>query len=353
MRILHTADLHLAVNKPDTVETLDSLLETADYEGVDILTMGGDIFESPEDASRLRTKVRERCSNLSFDIVAIPGNHDADVFEQSFDMGTKFKLLRNDPFGKVEYGDISIIGVPFRASLTPGLFSTLQDAGGANSIRILLLHCTLDLGFGQSTAGDEAESRYFPIELETLGRLNYEFVLAGHIHARFTTEDLTNGGRFVYPGSPIAHSRAELGPRHAALIDTETGGIEQIELDTPYRDRRVFSVTPENQETIPEELAEWVAGEDPDRASLEVTVGGYVDFDEKAYNARLRDAAGPAVLRSDVESATAVLKHEIYQGALNQLDGEVLAAYDLATEDGVQKLLMSELAPLIHANEVR
>ena len=165
MRILHTADLHLAVNKPDTVETLDSLLETADYEGVDILTMGGDIFESPEDASRLRTKVRERCSNLSFDIVAIPGNHDADVFEQSFDMGTKFKLLRNDPFGKVEYGDISIIGVPFRASLTPGLFSTLQDAGGANSIRILLLHCTLDLGFGQSTAGDEAESRYFPIEV--------------------------------------------------------------------------------------------------------------------------------------------------------------------------------------------
>ena len=144
-----------------------------------------------------------------------------------------------------------------------------------------------------------------------------------------------------------------MGPRHAALIDTETGGIEQIELDTPYRDRRVFSVTPENQETIPEELAEWVAGEDPDRASLEVTVGGYVDFDEKAYNARLRDAAGPAVLRSDVESATAVLKHEIYEGALNQLDDEMLAAYDLATEEGVQNLLMSELAPLIHANEVR
>jgi DNA repair exonuclease SbcCD nuclease subunit len=353
MRILHTADLHLAFNKPDTVKTLNKLLETAENKGVDILTIGGDIFDSPEDASRLRTEVRERCSNLSLDVVAIPGNHDADVFKQSFDLGTHLKVLRNDPYDKVECGEVTIIGVPFRSSLTSELFSTLQDAGGADNIRILLLHCTLDLGFGQSTASDEAESRYFPIELETLGRLNYEFVLAGHIHARFATEDLTNGGRFVYPGSPMAHSRAELGPRHAALIDTETGGIEPIELDTPYRDRRVFSVTPGNQETIPIELAEWVAGEDPDRASLEVTVEGYVDFDEKAYNDRLRKAAGLAALRSDVESATAVLEHEIYQGALDRLDDDVLAAHELATVDGVQKLLMSELAPLIHANEVR
>lgn len=84
-----------------------------------------------------------------------------------------------------------------------------------------------------------------------------------------------------------------------------------------------------------------------------MTVEGYVDFDEKAYNDRLRKAAGPAALRSDVESATAVLEHEIYQGALHRLDDDVLAAHELATVDGVQKLLMSELAPLIHANEVR
>lgn len=353
MRILHTADLHLASNSPDTVETLETLLETADHEAVDVLTIGGDIFDSPEDASRLRTEVRERCSDLTFDVVAIPGNHDADVFEQAFDLGTHLEVLRSDPYGEVEYGDVTIIGVPFRRSLTSDLFSALRDAGRADTTRALLLHCTLDLGFGQGAAGDEDEARYFPIELETLDRLDYEFVLGGHIHSRFATEDLPNGGRFVYPGSPMAHSWAERGPRQAALVDTDTGGVEPIELNTPYRDRWTYSVTPANQEAIPDELAAWVAEQDPDRASLEVAVEGYVDADEQAYNNRLRDAAGPAALSTDVESATAVLEHEIYQGALERLDDDVLAAYDRATADGVEKLLMSELAPLIHANEVR
>lgn len=353
MKILHSADLHLSTDSPESLETLDTLLDTAHDEVVDLLTIGGDIFDSPEDASRLRTEVRDLCSGLPFDVLAIPGNHDADVFEQAFDLGTDLEVLREEPYDEVEFGDVTVIGVPFRRSMTSDLFSALQGAGAEAATRLLLLHCTIDLGFGHEAAGDENEARYFPVELETLGRLDYEFVLAGHIHARFETKDLANGGRFVYPGSPIAHSWAERGPRFAALVDTDTGGVEPIELDTPYRDRQEYTVTPANQATIPDEIAAWIAEQDLERSTLEVAVRGYVDADEQAYNDRLREAAAPAEMRTAVESAATVLDHELYQEALARIDDEVLEEYDRATADGIEQLLISELAPLMHAGEVR
>lgn len=353
MRILHTADLHLDTDAPETLEALDTLIEKATDEAVELLTIGGDIFDSPEDASRLRTDVRNRFSDLPFDVVAIPGNHDVDVFERPFDLGTDLEILRGEPFGEAVYGDVAVIGVPFRRTMSSDLFSALQGAGADQSIRVLLLHCTIDLGFGRNAAGDEDDARYFSIELETLGRLGYEFVLAGHIHVRFETEELTNGGRFVYPGSPISHSWTEQGPRHAALVDTDTGGVERIELNTPYLDRKEITITPENQESVPDEISGWVAGHDPNRSTLEVIARGYADADEQTYNDRLREAAGYANPKIDVESASEVLEHEIYQGVMERLEDEILGEYDRATEKGIERLLINELAPLIDTGKVR
>lgn len=113
MRILHTADLHLNTDAPETLEPFDTVLQTAEEEEVDLLTIGGDMFDSPEDASRLRTDVRDLCSGPPFDIVPIPGNHDADIFEQGFDLGTDLETLREQPYGEATIDDVSVIGVPF------------------------------------------------------------------------------------------------------------------------------------------------------------------------------------------------------------------------------------------------
>lgn len=353
MRILHTADLHLSTNEPATLEALDTILETAADRDVELLTIGGDVFDTPEDASRLRSEVRSRCSDQPFDIVAIPGNHDADIFEQGFDLGTDLRILRETPCAECTFDDVSIVGAPFQSRMSPDLFSALVEAGEDRDIRILLLHCTIDIGFGSDAAGDEAEGRYLPVELATLGRLDYDYVLAGHIHVRYRTEDLDNGGIFVYPGSPISHSWTELGRRHAALVDTDTGAVEQVELATPYRDRVEFAVTPGNQGEIPGEIEAWVAGHDVGRGSLEMLVRGYVDADEPAYLDRLRDAAGPAEIDPDVRSASAVLEHEIYVGVMDRLDEAALDGYDMASVEGVEQLLIDEMAPLIHSGEVR
>lgn len=97
MRIFHTADLHLASDAPDTIEAFDAVLETAAENDTELLTIGGDVFDSPEDASRLRTEVRSKCSDQPFDILSIPGNHDADIFDLGFDLGTDIDVLRETP----------------------------------------------------------------------------------------------------------------------------------------------------------------------------------------------------------------------------------------------------------------
>lgn len=353
MKILHTADLHIASESPGTLEALDVLLDTAEDEEVDLLTIGGDIFDSPEDASRLRSEVSQRCSDLPFDILGIPGNHDADIFRQEFDLGSNLRILRDEPFEDVPFDDVSIIGVPFTRRLSSELFSSLREAGQDQSVRVMLLHCTLDLGFGRNAAGDEEEGRYFPVELATLGRLEYDFILGGHIHVRYQTRELSNGGQFVYPGSPISHSWTELGPRYACLIDTDTRGMEKIKLETPYRDRKELIVTPDNQEEVPAEIEGWLEGHDPDRSTLEIVVQGYVDASEPEYNTRLRELTADTESTIDVKSVSSVLEHDIYQGVMNRLDEDSLQEYDRASSDGVEQLLLNELATLIHTGEVR
>lgn len=52
MRLLHSADLHLKAESPRTLDGLRALLEEAATRHVNLLTLSGDVFHSPEDANR-------------------------------------------------------------------------------------------------------------------------------------------------------------------------------------------------------------------------------------------------------------------------------------------------------------
>lgn len=80
MQILHTADLHREADEAKTVEAFEAVIERAAAKEVDLLTMGGDIVEIPEDATHLIGTVRRGCLGNPFDVVAISGNHDAHIF---------------------------------------------------------------------------------------------------------------------------------------------------------------------------------------------------------------------------------------------------------------------------------
>jgi exonuclease SbcD len=74
--------------------------------------------------------------------------------------------------------------VPYVSEPNPSLIAGLTKAAEDSQISILLLHCTLEIGFSMSAFGDEEKLSYFPITRETLSRLGYEYILAGHFHSQ-------------------------------------------------------------------------------------------------------------------------------------------------------------------------
>lgn len=352
MKLIHTADLHLSEERPETINAFETVLQTANRKQADVVTIGGDIFDSPEDATQLKTEMRSLCSNNPFDILAIPGNHDADILSKPFDLGVDLQVLREDPCEVIQYDGVNLVGVPFRDELTTDLYSALQEARSENAVNLLLLHCTLDIGFDTKETGAEQVSRYFPVDPATLGELDYDFVLAGHFHS-YSPTDLQYGGLFLYPGSPISHTKREEGPRQVGVIDTETGASKPHKLDTFYYDSLTETVTPENQESMPSKVSDWVGERADDECELEISLSGFIDGDETDYNDRLRAAAGDVEISSAVESISHVLDHELYQRFSDQLDDSVVSAYDRATVEGTRNHVRSALARLIDTGEVR
>ena len=72
VKLLHTADLHLNADRPETVEALEVVLAEADRHEVDIVTIAGDLFDTQAAADALRPQLRPLFSDNPFEIVAIP-----------------------------------------------------------------------------------------------------------------------------------------------------------------------------------------------------------------------------------------------------------------------------------------
>jgi DNA repair exonuclease SbcCD nuclease subunit len=347
VKILHTADIHLKQDDPRTVEALQTVLDKAEELGVDVLTIGGDLFHTPEDAEALRPRLRDLFRDNSFDIIAIPGNHDEEVYRENLRFGNDLDVLTETPFSAEEFGDVEIVGVPFRSSMDEELFSALQGRSGDHP-QVLLLHCTLDIGF-QSRAVGEDEAEYFPVTKATLAELDYDYVLAGHIHSTDRTVLLDNGGTFIYPGSPVSHSTTETGRRNAVLIDTGEEDISTVALDTFYYDSYSEMVRPGEEDQVLEEIRDWVARREDDDCELTVTVDGFIDRDEDEFYEELEEVASPVEPKDRTRSATPVLNHPLYQRFEEKLDEKE----DVEDEEMVETRVIEVLSQLLAQNKVQ
>jgi len=351
MRLLHTADIHLGRGGDRPLAALDALLDAAAREDVDALTVGGDCFDSVAAADDLRPDLRERFADNPFDVVVVPGNHDVDAFRGNVEFGSDVRVLSADPFETVAVGNGEVVGVPYRERLGDDLFFALRER--ADDDAVLCLHCTLDAGFGASATGGEDEPSYFPVQTETLGDLGYEFVLAGHVHTELYQQKLPNGGLFIYPGSPVSHSWAETGRRHAVVVDTDDANVQPVALETYYRDRLSVTVTPGDDYDVIERVEGWVEGQDAARSDLEVRVDGFTEIDEATFDERLHAAAGPATVVNETRGVAAVLEHPIYADFVDRLDDLDLDEFERVDDpEQVEHRLVEALSELLAAGEV-
>jgi DNA repair exonuclease SbcCD nuclease subunit len=318
MRILHTSDLHLRADSKATTDALKTILQTAAAKRVDLLTIGGDIFHSERDADILRPAIRPYFDDLPFRVIGIPGNHDGSIFKRGFDFGPE--IVIKSPYQEIEIGNIAIVALPYTSKPDENLLLALESAGNAAKTRILLLHCTLDIGCGSNDYGEENDKSYFPVSQAVLSKLGYDFVLSGHFHNKFRRVDLPSGGIFVYPGSPISHTKRESGKRYVALIDTDSQSLRRVPLPTPYYEHATIHVIAGQERDVLSDLAKWCGKRSKDECELEVTVRGTIRRRELGFRRDLEKAAPKATIRHEYRDVGAILSHVLYKRFKRKVD---------------------------------
>ncbi|MFH0975831.1 MAG: metallophosphoesterase [Spirochaetota bacterium] len=226
MKILHTADIHLREDNIERWNALSGIVTLAKKERINAMVISGDLFDADIDAFRLKARVRELFSDAPFDIIVIPGNHDAKSFEDKAFFGSRVKVLRSveDTY---EAGNVIISGIPFKNINEQEIFSILHNISGRLSrdkCNILLYHGELlDAYYSRHDFGDEGDYRYMPVRLDFFKDLKFDYVLAGHFHTNFNAMefDKLNGiGYFVIPGSPVSVTKRETGKRKVNIFNT-------------------------------------------------------------------------------------------------------------------------------------
>lgn len=247
VKILHTADLHLQEYGDERWKSLQSLIEIAKKEKINIFIISGDLFDKGVNAEALRPKIREIFSNNGFKILMIPGNHDKESYKGGMYFGDDTIIL-NDLYKPFEYGDIRVIGLPFEqiegTKLIDRIQSLKKNVLTNDKANILLYHGELlDTFFSRKDFGDEGEGRYMPVKRSYFRDLNIDYVLAGHFHSNFTVKRLENNGYFVYPGSPISITRRETGQRKVNIFKVGEAPRE-YNLDTPHFEEITVELDP-------------------------------------------------------------------------------------------------------------
>jgi len=310
MRILHTADLHLSKKKPFTIASLDEILRVAQKNKVDILTIGGDLFDKRVDAEDLRIELREKFSKRNFEIIAIPGNHDIDVYREGLDYGENFSPLTNEPFDKYSTDELNLIAVPFLDELDQDILEKLKNQVINNKINILLIHCTLDIGFNSDDFGDE--KKYCPISKSKLERLGYNFILAGHFHKKTDMVKLSEESVFIYPGSPSSITTKEIGKRKVILVDLKESTIKEIELKSFYYDNLVETVIAYKEEESISRIKKWLNKQDIYEENIEVTIKGFIRINETDFRKSIEELNENVIFHHGYKDVSQILDDPLY-----------------------------------------
>ncbi|MGM0651238.1 MAG: metallophosphoesterase family protein [Bacillota bacterium] len=276
MIILHTADLHLDEEHEERWSAFDELVSSAREHEVDALIISGDLFDHGLEAEKLRNRLRSTIGSGSFRTVILPGNHDYKAYRSGLYFGENVSVINNweDP---VEVGEVVIWGLPYESLSAEKIVRRLKDLGmrmDPDRINYLLFHGELlDAYFSPEDMGDEGDQRFLPVKLSYFADLPIKHVLAGHFHSRYAAWNLPGGGLFVYPGSPSAVTRREIGIRKANLV--EHGGIiSELILNTAHYERLSLNLDPFSERNPLEQLEQFLQGLHL-RAKLILSISGY------------------------------------------------------------------------------
>ncbi len=296
VRWLQTSDVHLRADRPERRHALETVFAAAEEHRVDAIAIAGDLFDRSSDAVGERAFVRECIEAVApRPVVLVPGNHDVDAYGGGTDFGANAIVLARRPWSRAIVHGIDVVGLPYQHGRTAA--QCLVDLDGDTRSSILVAHATVTDGLAAAFAGEGEEGAYMPASASDLMR-RFAWSALGHIHGGRNLVRRVGDRLVAYPGSPVATSRKETGPRCALLVDFEPGrGVlahEPLALGVPFWERVETDCAPGAEDQAIERLAALAAAARRSGARVLARLSGVSLLPEADLRARATDALARA-----------------------------------------------------------
>lgn len=217
-KIIHAADIHLGSKMDsrlpaDKVErrrlevrqTFSNMIEYAKKNGVSVIILSGDIFDSDRPAKKDKTFFYDAVkANREIDFLYLRGNHDQS--ESYTEEIANLKTFGSE-WTAYMYGAIAISGIEIDSGNCLSMYSTLKLDG--DKINIVMLH-----GQAGDSSGEDK------INLLKLAGKNIDYLALGHIHS-YKSGKLDSRGQYAYSGCLEGRGFDETGEKGFVLLEVE------------------------------------------------------------------------------------------------------------------------------------
>lgn len=283
MRILHLADVHLdrpfvalppdaaVARRGELMAAFRRCLAAAHEQAVDLVTVGGDLWEEEHVMPDTRASVAYELGSVGLPVLLIAGNHDPLVPGGSYARtswpGNVTVVDSSDP-SRYEFGDIVVWALSWTGHpLSASFLDTFQvpDDGRRH---LLLLHGTC-----QGAAWFADENGYCPFTPTQVEQAGFAACLAGHLHAASWSD------RVCYPGSLEPLDWSETGRHCYALVDIEPDrvSVDLVDVNSRrYETRELGCDGAGSSAEVAARLEELVRGLDGDGLCLRMRLTGQV-----------------------------------------------------------------------------
>ncbi len=238
IKIIHTADIHLGskINanltgekmerrRLEVRETFMRLVDYANKNGVKVIMLCGDVFESDNPFKKDKDwfyNIVEKHPNIDF--LYLRGNHDSNS-ESPLNKEFSNLILFSEDWSYKRYDNVVIGGIELKETNKKSLYSTLNFE--EDTINIAMLHGNIS-----STEGKDN------ILINKLKDKNINYLALGHIHA-YSQEKLDGRGVYAYSGCLEGRGYDELGEKGFVLLTIDSKIESQF---IPFSKRQVVEV---------------------------------------------------------------------------------------------------------------
>ena len=219
LKFIHAADFHLdsafgalparqaAARRRECRETLFRLADYVNREGVRLVLLAGDLFDSGSAFRETGEQLAQALGRMEARVFISPGNHDCVTGNspwQTVEWPENVTVFRKNRMTAAEVPELGVTvhGAAFTAPEQAHDLLTGFTAPADGKLHIGLLHGELE----------PSEARYGPIRREEIANSGLAYLALGHIHKR--TEPLTFGKTIcAWPGCLEGRGFDELGEK--------------------------------------------------------------------------------------------------------------------------------------------